>query len=72
MLLKELGFKSTAIMYSSTILAVALAGAAIAITPSGFTPSSSQDMTVAFGNTLAVNGKEMQKEGGNFESSQMA
>ncbi|KUJ11484.1 uncharacterized protein LY89DRAFT_722631 [Mollisia scopiformis] len=48
-------------MLSSTILAVALAGAAIAFTPSGFQPSSTQNMTVVFGNTLAVNGKEMQK-----------
>lgn len=50
-------------MLSSSILAVALAGAAIAITPSGFQPSSTQNMTVAFGNTLAINGKEMQKAG---------
>lgn len=50
-------------MISSSILAVALAGAAIAFTPSGFTPSSTQNMSVIFGNTLAINGKEMQKAG---------
>ncbi|CZR60256.1 uncharacterized protein PAC_10152 [Phialocephala subalpina] len=48
-------------MLSSTFIAVALAGAAIAFTPSGFQPASTQNMTVAFGNTLAINGKEMQK-----------
>ncbi|PBP17482.1 hypothetical protein BUE80_DR011728, partial [Diplocarpon rosae] len=42
---------------------VALAGAAAAITPSGFAPASNVDLIVAFGNTLAVNGKSMTKEG---------
>jgi hypothetical protein len=50
-------------MLSNTVLAFALAGAAIAFTPPGFEPASKQNLTVAFGNTLAVNGKEMQKAG---------
>lgn len=54
-------------MFSSSIVAVALAGAAIAITPPGFQPSSTKDMTVAFGNVLAINGKNMLKSGKNFE-----
>jgi hypothetical protein len=50
-------------MLSNTILPFALAGAAIAFTPPGFEPASKQNLTVAFGNTLAVNGKEIQKAG---------
>lgn len=51
------------------VIAVALAGAATAATPPGFQPSSNADLIVAFGNTLALNGKMMTKAGMNFISS---
>lgn len=50
-------------MFFSSIIAVALAGAATAFTPAGFLPSTTQNLTVVFGDTLAINGKEMQKAG---------
>jgi len=43
-------------MFSKLLLASALAGAVAAFTPPGFEPASSNNLTVAFGNTLAVNG----------------
>ncbi|PBP21099.1 hypothetical protein BUE80_DR008044 [Diplocarpon rosae] len=49
-------------MLPKSLFQVALAGAAAAITPSGFAPASNVDLIVAFGNTLAVNGKSMTKE----------
>ncbi|KAI9049661.1 hypothetical protein LZ554_006686 [Drepanopeziza brunnea f. sp. 'monogermtubi'] len=48
-------------MLSQILIAVALAGAATAVTPSGFQPASTTDLVVAFGNTLAVNGKMLTK-----------
>ncbi|KAL5319317.1 hypothetical protein ACEPPN_012368 [Leptodophora sp. 'Broadleaf-Isolate-01'] len=48
-------------MLSKSLLAVAFAGAATAVTPSGFQPVSNSDLIVAFGNTLALNGKSMTK-----------
>lgn len=48
-------------MLSNIIAAVALAGAAIAFTPPGFQPASTNNLTVAFGNVLAVNGKDIPK-----------
>jgi hypothetical protein len=54
---------SAAIMFSSSLLFVVLAGAAIAFTPAGFQPASSNNLTVVFGNTLAVNGKNILKAG---------
>jgi hypothetical protein len=56
-----LGF-SAAIMFSS-LLFVMLAGAVIAFTPAGFQPASSNNLTVVFGNTLAINGKNILKAG---------
>lgn len=50
-------------MLSKSLLAVAFAGAATAVTPSGFQPVSNSDLIVAFGNTLALNGKSMTKAG---------
>ncbi len=50
-------------MLSKSFFAVALAGAATAVTPSGFQPASNSDLIVAFGNTLALNGKSMTKAG---------
>ncbi|KAH8682870.1 phosphatidylethanolamine-binding protein [Tricladium varicosporioides] len=47
---------------SSVLLAVALAGVANAVTPSGFQPSSTSDLVVAFGNTLATNGKNLPRD----------
>ncbi|KAB8291656.1 hypothetical protein EYC80_006456 [Monilinia laxa] len=43
----------------SSFLAVALAGGASAFTPSGFEPASSENLTVAYGSKLAVNGIQM-------------
>ena len=40
-------------MLSKSLLAVAFAGAATAVTPTGFQPVSNADLIVAFGNTLA-------------------
>lgn len=51
------------IMLSSFILAALTAATAIAYTPPGFEPSSSQNLTVAFGSTLAVNGRDIVKSG---------
>ncbi|KAK6584702.1 hypothetical protein PZA11_002926 [Diplocarpon coronariae] len=51
-------------MLFTSLIHVALAGAATAITPSGFAPASNVDLIVAFGNTLALNGKSMTKEDG--------
>ncbi|EKD16353.1 uncharacterized protein L3040_008453 [Drepanopeziza brunnea f. sp. 'multigermtubi'] len=48
-------------MLSQILIAVALAGAATAVTPPGFQPASTTDLVVAFGNTLAVNGKLLTK-----------
>lgn len=49
-------------MLTTSILAVALAGVATAVTPSGFTPASTKDLFVSFGNTLAVNGVDLPKD----------
>lgn len=49
-------------MFSSFLLVV-LAGAATAFTPAGFQPASSNNLTVVFGNTLAINGKNILKAG---------
>jgi hypothetical protein len=54
---------SAAIMFSSLLLFVVIAGATIAFTPAGFQPASSNNLTVVFGNTLAVNGKNILKAG---------
>ncbi|KAL2067657.1 hypothetical protein VTL71DRAFT_15753 [Oculimacula yallundae] len=48
-------------MLSKYLLAVAFAGAATAVTPDGFLPASKSELVVAFGNTLALNGKSMSK-----------
>lgn len=48
---------------SSFIIAVAFAGAATAFTPVGFQPASTNNLTVAFGNTLAMNGVNLPKAG---------
>ncbi|CZS93020.1 uncharacterized protein RAG0_03502 [Rhynchosporium agropyri] len=48
-------------MLAKYILAVAFAGVATAGTPTGFQPNSSKDLIVAFGSTLALNGKSMTK-----------
>jgi hypothetical protein len=50
-------------MFSPSLLLVVLAGAATAFTPPGFEPASANNLTVVFGNTLAVNGKEILKSG---------
>ena len=47
----------------SFLIAVALAGAATAFTPAGFQPASTGNLTVAFGNTLAINGANIPKAG---------
>ncbi|PQE19436.1 phosphatidylethanolamine-binding PEBP protein [Rutstroemia sp. NJR-2017a BBW] len=47
-------------MYTiSSLLAVALAGGVSAFTPTGFEPASSNNLTVAYGKTLAINGKQI-------------
>ncbi|TVY41697.1 hypothetical protein LSUB1_G003164 [Lachnellula subtilissima] len=43
-------------MQSSPSIILALAGVATAFTPAGFQPASTNNLTVAFGNTLAING----------------
>ncbi|TVY81851.1 Protein FLOWERING LOCUS T [Lachnellula suecica] len=48
-------------MLSSSLIAVAFAGAATAFTPVGFEPASTNNLTVAFGNTLAINGVNLPK-----------
>ena len=50
-------------MLYETLITVALAGAAVAFTPAGFEPASKKNLTVAFGNTLAVNGVDIPKAG---------
>jgi hypothetical protein len=50
-------------MFSSSLIAVALAGVAAAFTPPGFEPASSNNLTVAFGSVLAVNGVDIPKAG---------
>lgn len=42
---------------------IALAGAVTAFTPAGFQPASTANLTVAFGNTLAINGVDLPKAG---------
>ncbi|RAL58364.1 hypothetical protein DID88_006044 [Monilinia fructigena] len=42
-----------------SLFAVALAGRASAFTPSGFEPASSENLTVAYGSKLAINGIQM-------------
>jgi hypothetical protein len=54
-------------MFSPSFILVVLAGAATAFTPPGFEPASTNNLTVVFENTLAVNGKNIPKIG---ESSQ--
>jgi hypothetical protein len=44
------------IMLSSYLFALAIAGTATAATPKAFEPASTNDLTVAFGTTLATNG----------------
>jgi len=48
-------------MFTSSVLAVALAGAAMAVTPPGFEPSSNKDLAVAFDGKLALNGAVVSK-----------
>jgi len=48
-------------MFTPSFLLVVLAGAATAFTPPGFEPASTNNLTVIFGNTLAVNGKDILK-----------
>jgi hypothetical protein len=50
-------------MLLSSFIAVAFAGAATAFTPVGFQPASTNNLTVAFGNTLAMNGFNIPKAG---------
>jgi len=50
-------------MLSTSLVVIALAGAGTAFTPSGFEPASTANLTVAFGNILAVNGVDLQKDG---------
>jgi hypothetical protein len=50
-------------MFTNVLITVALAGAACAFTPPGFEPASSNNLTVAFGNVLAVNGVDIPKAG---------
>jgi hypothetical protein len=47
----------------SSFITVALAGAVTAFTPPGFEPASSQNLTVAFGSVLAVNGVNLPMAG---------
>lgn len=46
-----------------SVLTVALAGGASAFTPPGFEPSSTNDLTVAYGSKLATNGIQMLRAG---------
>ncbi|KAM3073381.1 hypothetical protein ACMFMG_004718 [Clarireedia jacksonii] len=47
-------------MYTlSALLAMTLAGGASAFTPAGFQPASSNNLTVAYGNKLAMNGQQI-------------
>lgn len=46
-----------------SLLAVALAGGASAFTPSGFEPASENNLTVAFGSKLAMNGVQVLRAG---------
>ncbi|TVY91211.1 hypothetical protein LAWI1_G002291 [Lachnellula willkommii] len=48
-------------MRSSTSITLALVGITTAFTPVGFQPASTNNLTVAFGNTLAVNGVNLPK-----------
>lgn len=51
-------------MIHSTILIALVAGAS-AFTPPSFEPASTTNLTVAFGNTLAVNGVDVLRGGTN-------
>jgi hypothetical protein len=53
----------TLTIYTSTLIAIALAGVASAFTPPGIEPSSLQNLRVAFGDTLAVYGVDLPKAG---------
>jgi len=48
-------------MRSSPCVVLALAGVATAFTPPGFQPASTNNLTVAFGDTLAINGVNFPK-----------
>ncbi|TVY37791.1 hypothetical protein LOCC1_G005446 [Lachnellula occidentalis] len=48
-------------MRSSPSLIITLAGVVSAFTPVGFQPASTNNLTVAFGNTLAINGVNLPK-----------
>lgn len=50
-------------MFTSPILAVALASIVNAMTPDGFGVTAKKDLTVAFGSALATNGKVIPKAG---------
>ena len=54
-------------MFSKILITVSLAGAVTAFTPAGFEPASSKNLTVAFGNVLAVNGVDIPKAGKKFQ-----
>lgn len=55
-------------MFSVSLIAVALAGAAMALTPLGFEPASAQELQVSFGNILAVNGTDIPRASACFYS----
>jgi hypothetical protein len=54
-------------MFSKILITVSLAGAVAAFTPPGFEPASSNNLAVAFGNVLAVNGVDIPKAGKEFK-----
>lgn len=50
-------------MFCNVLITAALAGAVAAFTPPGFEPASANNLTVTFGNVLAVNGVDIPKAG---------
>lgn len=50
-------------MLSTSLITIALVGTTKAFTPPGFEPVSSANLTVAFGNTLAIDGVDLPKSG---------
>lgn len=47
----------------TSLLTVALAGGASAFTPSGFEPATTNNLTVAYGSKLAMNGIQVLRAG---------
>jgi hypothetical protein len=50
-------------MASFLLITACIAGAATAFTPTGFVPASTNNLTVAYGSVLAIDGTNIPKNG---------